>query len=166
MTNLRKAVFLDRDGIVNRERSDYVKNLDELEIFTNVADCVKILKKEGFLVVIVTNQSAINRGKTTHEQLSKIHNAVQNYFRNNETNVDGFYYCPHKPDENCDCRKPKPGLLLKAACELNIDLKSSWFIGNNDSDVQAGSSVGCKSIKVIEQNELLPAVQKILKECQ
>jgi len=166
MTNLRKAVFLDRDGIVNRERSDYVKNLDELDIFTNVADCVKILKKSGFLVVIVTNQSAINRGKTTHEQLSEIHNAIQNYFRNNETNVDGFYYCPHRPDENCNCRKPKPGLLIKAARELNIDLKSSWFIGNNDSDVQAGSSVGCKSIKVAVQNELLPAIQKILKECQ
>jgi len=164
MTNLRKAVFLDRDGIVNRERSDYVKTLDELEIFTNVADCVKILKKGGFLVVIVTNQSAVNRGKITHEQLSEIHNAIQNYFRKNETNVDGFYYCPHRPDENCNCRKPKPGLLLKAARELNIDLKSSWFIGNNDSDIQAGSSVGCKSIKVVEQDELFLAIQKILKD--
>jgi len=164
MANLRKAVFLDRDGIINRERSDYVKTLDELEIFTNVSDCVKILKKGGFLVVVVTNQSAINRGKITHEQLSEIHNAIQNYFRNNETNVDGFYYCPHRPDENCNCRKPKPGLLLKAARELNIDLKSSWFIGNNDSDIQAGSSVGCKSIKVVEQDELFLAIQKILKD--
>jgi len=164
MTKLHKAVFFDRDGIINKERLDYVKTLDELEIFPNVADCISSLKKAGFLVVVVTNQSAINRGMTTHEKLLEIHNEIQNFLKKYGTKVDGFYYCPHKPDENCNCRKPKPGLLLKAADELNIDLKSSWLIGNNDSDLQASSSVGCKSIKVVEQDELFLAIQKILKD--
>lgn len=161
---MHKAVFFDRDGVINRERSDYVKTLDELEIYPNVADCIKILKKKGFLAVVITNQSAINRGKSTEEQLAKIHNAIQNNCKNNGTKIDGFYHCPHRPDENCDCRKPKPGLLLKASHELNIDLKSSWLIGNNASDIQAGLSVGCKSIKIVEQSELPSVVQQILKE--
>lgn len=166
MTKICKAVFFDRDGVINMERSDYVKTSDELEIFPNVADCIRILKKEGFLAVVITNQSAINRGKTTEEQLTKIHNAIQNHCENNGTKIDGFYYCPHRPDENCNCRKPKSGLLLKASHELNIDLKSSWLIGNDDSDIEAGLSVGCKSIKIVEQNELPSVVRKILKECQ
>lgn len=164
MNNPNKAVFFDRDGVINKERTDYVKTLDELEVFPNVVNCVIDLKKAGFLVVIVTNQSAINRGKTTEEHLSKIHNSIQSICENNGTKIDGFYFCPHRPDENCNCRKPKPGLLLKAAQELNIDLRSSWLIGNNDSDVQAGVTVGCRSIKIVEQSELPSIVQKIMIE--
>ena len=160
--NKSKTIFLDRDGVINKERSDYVKSISELEIFPNVAKNVELLKNAGFLVVIITNQSAINRGLITHEMVSQIHGSIQNYLKANGTYVDGFFYCPHKPDENCNCRKPKSGLLNKAILELNIDVNSSWMIGDNDSDIEASISIGCKAIKIDNNFSLDNAVDKIL----
>jgi len=160
--NKSKTIFLDRDGVINKERSDYVKSISELEIFPNVAKNVELLKNAGFLVVIITNQSAINRGLITHEMVSQIHDSIQNYLKANGTYVDGFFYCPHKPDENCNCRKPKSGLLNKAILELNIDINSSWMIGDNDSDIEASTSIGCKAIKIDNNFSLDNAVDKIL----
>ena len=160
--NKLKTVFLDRDGVINKERNDYVKSISELEIFPNVAKNVELLKNAGFLVVIITNQSAINRGLITHEMVSQIHSSIQNYLKANGTYVDGFFYCPHKPDENCNCRKPKSGLLNKAILELNIDVNSSWMIGDNDSDIEASTSIGCKAIKIDNNFSLDNAVDKIL----
>ena len=160
--NKSKTVFLDRDGVINKERSDYVKSISELEIFPNVAKNVELLKNAGFLVVIITNQSAINRGLITHEMVNQIHSSIQNYLKANGTYVDGFFYCPHKPDENCNCRKPKSGLLNNAILELNIDINSSWMIGDNDSDIEASTSIGCKAIKIDNNFSLDNAVDKIL----
>lgn len=158
----RKAIFLDRDGVVNKNRRDYVKNISELEILPNVSESIKKLKDFGFLVLVITNQSAINRGMTSHEDLEKIHETIQMYLKTNETFIDAFYYCPHKPEENCVCRKPKPGLLIKAAKELKIDLRSSWMIGDQDSDVEAGDLAGCNSIKICPGFELRDAVEVII----
>jgi histidinol-phosphate phosphatase family protein len=163
MNRLHKTVFFDRDGVLNKERTDYVKSVDELEIFPNVAENVKILKKSGFKIVVITNQSAINRDLMTHEDLNKIHFTIQNHFQKNGTKIDAFYYCPHRPDENCECRKPKPGLFFKASKELNLDLKNSWMIGNNESDMQAAQLAGCKSIKINNYSKIDSAVDQILK---
>ena len=160
--NKLKTIFLDRDGVINKERNDYVKSISELEIFPNIAKNVELLKNAGFLVVIITNQSAINRGLITHEMVNQIHSSIQNYLKANGTRVDGFFYCPHKPDENCNCRKPKSGLLNKAILELNIDVNSSWMIGDNDSDIEASTSIGCKAIKISNNFSLDNAVDKIL----
>ena len=160
--NKLKTVFLDRDGVINKERNDYVKSISELEIFPNVAKNVELLKNAGFLVVIITNQSAINRGLITHEMVHKIHGSIQNHLKKNGTCVDGFFYCPHKPDENCNCRKPKSGLLHQAILELNIDLNSSWMIGDSNSDIEAAISIGCKAIKIDNNFSLDNAVDKIL----
>ena len=160
--NKLKTVFLDRDGVINKERSDYIKSISELEIFPNVAKNIELLKNAGFLVVVITNQSAINRGLITHEMVNQIHSSIQNYLKANGTCVDGFFYCPHKPDENCNCRKPKSGLLNKAILELNIDVNSSWMIGDNDSDIEASTSIGCKAIKIDNSFSLDNAVDKIL----
>ena len=160
--NKLKTIFLDRDGVINKERNDYVKSISELEIFPNVAKNVELLKNAGFLVVIITNQSAINRGLITHEMVNQIHSSIQNYLKANGTHVDGFFYCPHKPDENCNCRKPKSGLLNNAILELNIDINSSWMIGDNDSDIEASTSIGCKAIKIDNNFSLDNAVDKIL----
>lgn len=162
MNEPRKTVFLDRDGVINKERSDYVKTVDELEIFPHVAKLIKKLKDGGFLVVVITNQSAINRGLTTHENVQKIHQTIQDYLRKNGTFIDCFFYCPHKPNENCNCRKPKPGLLKEALKELNIDIKSSWLLGDDDTDIQAASSIGFKSIMIRSQVEFEEAVNQIL----
>lgn len=162
MNKHNKAIFLDRDGVINKEKSTYVKTVSELEIFPNVENSVRKLKDAGFLIIVVTNQSAINRGLTNHHNISEIHSNIQEHFKKNNTSIDGFYYCPHRPDENCSCRKPKPGLLLKAADELKIDLKSSWMIGDNDSDVEAAESAGCRSIKINHDVSFATAVQQIL----
>ena len=112
--NKLKTVFLDRDGVINQERSDYVKSISELEIYPNVAKNIKLLKDAGFLVIVITNQSAVNRGIVTHETINQIHNSIQDHLKKYGTFLDGFYYCPHTPNENCNCRKPKPGLLQQA----------------------------------------------------
>ena len=160
--NKLKTVFVDRDGVINQERSDYVKSISELEIYPNVAKNIKLLKDAGFLVVVITNQSAINRGIITHEMVKQIHNSIQVHLKKNGTFLDGFYYCPHTPDENCNCRKPKSGLLEKAILEFNVDLNSSWMIGDNDSDIEAADSIGCKTIKISNNFSLDNAVEKIL----
>ena len=160
--NKLKTVFLDRDGVINQERSDYVKSISELEIYPNVAKNIKLLKDAGFLVVVITNQSAVNRGIVTPEMINQIHNSIQNHLKKYGTFLDGFYYCPHIPNENCNCRKPKSGLLEKAILELNIDLNSSWMIGDSDSDIEAADSIGCKAIKINDNFSLDNAVEKIL----
>ena len=161
MNNL-KTVFVDRDGVINQERSDYVKSISELEIYPNVAKNLKLLKDAGFLVVVITNQSAVNRGIITHEMINQIHNSIQDHLKKYGTFLDGFYYCPHTPDENCNCRKPKSGLFQQAILELNIDLNSSWMIGDSDSDIEAADSIGCKAIKINDNFSLDNAVEKIL----
>jgi len=162
MNELKKAVFFDRDGVINKERKDYVKTVHELEIFPNVAKSIKLLKNQGFSIVVVSNQSAINRGYTNHDNVKAIHNKLQEYLLQNETSIDAFYYCPHRPDENCECRKPKPGLLLKAIQELKIDPSQSWIIGNNESDITAGKNVGCRTIKIDSSANLDVAIKQIL----
>jgi D-glycero-D-manno-heptose 1,7-bisphosphate phosphatase len=162
MDNFNKAVFLDRDGVINKERKDYVKTIDDLELLPGVPEAIKKLKEAGFLVVVITNQSAINRGLTNHVNVKQIHSTIQDWLLHKNTSLDGFYYCPHRPDENCDCRKPKPGLLIKASNDLNIDLKSSWMIGNNDSDMMAAQLAGCKMVKINTDSDLLVAVKKII----
>lgn len=162
MNNFCKAIFLDRDGVINKERSDYVKTIDELVILDDIASPIKKLKDNGFLVMVVTNQSAINRGLTTRQHVEHIHATIQEYLQKNGTQIDAFYYCPHRPDEHCDCRKPKPGLLKQAINDFKIDITSSWMVGDRDSDIEAARMIGCKSIKVTSNSGLNNAVQSIL----
>jgi histidinol-phosphate phosphatase family protein len=164
MSKKNKAIFLDRDGVINKERSDYVKTVKELEIFSDIWVPVKRLKDAGFLIIIITNQSAINKKLTTHKKVQEIHLEIQKHLNENGTSIDEFYYCPHTPAENCDCRKPKTGMLLEALDDFKIDLKSSWFIGDCDSDMEAAIKVGCKHIKITSEISLSKAVEKIFKE--
>jgi len=162
MNKLNKAIFLDRDGVINKERKDYVKNIDELELDPNLSDYLIQLKNLGFLVIVITNQSAINRNLTTHENVQSIHKYIQKMLHSKNTSIDSFYYCPHRPDENCDCRKPKIGLLIKAKLDFQIDIKSSWFLGDSDSDIEAAKKFGCKHIKISPNYSLKNAIQEIL----
>ena len=162
MIKQNKAIFLDRDGVINKKRDDYVKSINELEIFPDIGEGILNLKKMGFLIIVITNQSIINRKIIAVEELEKIHLSIQNNLKENSCNIDRFYFCPHTPNENCNCRKPKSGLLINAASDMNIDLKSSWMIGDNDSDIIAGENVGCKSIKIKNNYELENVVKIIL----
>jgi len=159
---MNKAVFLDRDGIINKERKDYVKTIDELEIFENISWCIKQLKKNNYLVIVITNQSAINRGLIDIQKIDEIHAEIQRYLAKFNTEIDAFYFCPHRPDENCFCRKPNPGLIIQASNDFDIDLKSSWMIGDNESDILSGQNAGCHTLKISHNNELISSINQIL----
>ena len=160
----KKAIFLDRDGVINKKRDDYVKSIEELEIFPNIAKYLKILKDNGFLLIIVTNQSAVNRGVLSIERLEKINRFLIKQLEKEGCKIDDVFYCPHRPDEGCDCRKPKSGLLQQASTKYKIDLKQSWIIGDCDSDIEAGKNVGCRGIKININESILKSVNHILKE--
>ncbi|MGI0009880.1 MAG: D-glycero-beta-D-manno-heptose 1,7-bisphosphate 7-phosphatase [Nitrosopumilaceae archaeon] len=158
------AIFLDRDGVINQERKNYVKNLDEFLILDGVADAIKILKQNNFLVIVITNQSVINRNLLSIEMLDKIHAHLQNYLKKNGTYIDAIYYCPHLPEDNCSCRKPKPGLLLQAVRDFQINLEKSWMIGNSITDIDTAKVVGCNWILLEKGQNLLQAVKKLVSD--
>lgn len=160
---MKKAVFLDRDGLINKERRDYVKSIEEFQILDNIPEAIKMLKEKGFLVIVITNQSAINRGLVTIETLNEIHNYFQKFLKENNTSIDDFYFCPHRPNENCQCRKPNPGMLIKAAQEHDIDMNQSFMIGNSLTDVQAAEKAGCKGILLNHNQTLLELITDSIK---
>jgi D-glycero-D-manno-heptose 1,7-bisphosphate phosphatase len=159
LLKMKKAIFLDRDGVINLEKKDYVKSIKEFQIIDKVPKAIVELKKKGFLVIVITNQSAINRGRLTIKILNEIHNHLQEILKDNDTSIDDFYFCPHRPDENCLCRKPKPGLLLQAAKHHKIDLKNSFFIGDSQTDIEAAKDAGCKYILLKNNQKLMDIVK-------
>ena len=145
---MKKAIFLDRDGVINKNREDYVKNWEEFIFLPSVLEAIKILTQQKFLIFIITNQSCIGRGIISKEDLEVIHKKMLEKIVNAEGKITKIYYCPHKPEDNCDCRKPKPGMFLKAAQEFDIDLTETYFIGDNITDALAAKNAGCKFIFV------------------
>ena len=158
LSHRQKAVFLDRDGTLNKYVG-FLRDISELELIDGVTDAVKEINASGYLAVVVTNQPVIARGEVTVPELNEIHNKLETLLGNDGAYIDGLYYCPHHPDKGfegeipelkfeCDCRKPKPGMLIKASEDLNIDLGSSWMIGDGKNDVEAGRNAGCKTIYI------------------
>ena len=158
----RKTIFLDRDGVINEEKKDYVKNLKEFKIIDGSLQAIKLLKNNNFRVIIITNQSAINRGLLSVEKLNEIHDFLKNKLLDLDITLDGIYFCPHTPNENCMCRKPKPGLLQQAISELDINVKDSLMIGDSQTDIDAANSIGCKSILLNKNQNLLQVVKELL----
>lgn len=175
LRNKQRAVFLDRDGTINVKK-EFLVNYEEIELIEGAAEAIRAINNSGYLAMIVTNQPQIARGECPFEQLQMIHNKLESELGNHGAFVDGIYFCPHHTDRgfdgerveykiNCDCRKPKPGLLKKAAEDFNIDLSQSFMIGDSNIDIQAGISAGCKDCILIETNapsELRNAVNSIL----
>ena len=161
MIKKNKAIFLDRDGVLNKNRNDYVKSINELEIFSNIAEEISKLKMKGFLIIVITNQSAVNRKIITIKELEEIHLIIQKFLMKSNTSIDKFYFCPHRPNENCDCRKPKPGLILQAMNEFSINASKSWMVGDSKTDIQAGEKAGCKTI-FLKKNDSFANILKII----
>jgi histidinol-phosphate phosphatase family protein len=159
-----KAVFLDRDGVLTRERPDYVKTPEELEILPGIGPPLHDLREHGFRLVIVTNQSVVGRGKATNTEMGRIHDKLRSELRRMGCYVDAIYYCPHRPEEGCSCRKPEPGLILRAGKDLGIDVATSWLIGDKEIDLEAAKRAGCRGVR-IETNagDLQKAVSKIIR---
>lgn len=147
MHNLKRAVFLDRDGTI-AEDVPYCSRVEDFKILPSVSQAIRLLKKHGFSTILITNQSGIARGYFTGEMLSLIHQKMQDELELYDAQVDAIYFCPHHPDDRCGCRKPKPALILQAAREMGIDLKSSYMVGDHDRDVAAGRDAGCRTLLV------------------
>lgn len=157
---MQPAVFLDRDGVINENRDDYVKDWTEVRFIPGALEALARLSSLPFSIVLITNQSAIGRGILTLEQVESIHRRLVTEIQVHGGRIDGVYYCPHHPDAGCDCRKPQPGLLYRAARELELDLARSYLIGDAISDVEAALAAGCRPILVLtgrgrEQRALL-----------
>jgi len=144
-----KAAFLDRDGTINRMlEDDYVKTWEELELLPGAAEAIRALNAKGYLVILVTNQRGIGKGVMTEEDLEQIHRRMRHELAAAGAQIDDIFYCPHNIEDECPCRKPKPGLLLEAQAKWDIDLDRSVLIGDMESDMEVGRAVGCATIKV------------------
>ncbi|MGB9734576.1 MAG: D-glycero-beta-D-manno-heptose 1,7-bisphosphate 7-phosphatase [Conexivisphaera sp.] len=143
----RPAVFLDRDGVICYD-VHYMRSPDQFELMPGVAEGIRRLNGAGFLVVVATNQSGIRRGYFTEEDLARIHARMLEELGRRGARIDAIYYCPCLPEEDCECRKPRPGMLLRAAEELGIDLGRSYMVGDKALDVEAGRAAGCTTVLV------------------
>jgi D,D-heptose 1,7-bisphosphate phosphatase len=174
LRNLQKAVFLDRDGTINKYIG-FLTKPDQLELIPGAAKAIKKINKSGYLAIVVSNQPVIARGDCTFEELQTIHDKMETELGKEGAFLDAIYFCPHHTDKgfpgerleykvDCECRKPKPGLLLEAAKDWNIDLLESYMIGDSDSDVEAGENAKVKgTLKIVrnKDNSLLHALQDI-----
>ncbi len=156
LRNKQRAVFLDRDGTINKYVG-FLRSPEKLELLPGAAEAIKRINKTGYLAIVVTNQPVIARGEITVEQLDEIHNKLETLLGQEGAYLDAIYYCPHHPDKgfpgeipelkiDCDCRKPKPGMLLQAAKDFNIDLNQSIMVGDDERDMEAGRAAGCRTV--------------------
>lgn len=176
LTNKQKAFFLDRDGTIN-DHIGFLRDIDDFKLIPGVAEAIRMINNSGYLAIVVTNQPVIARGEVTVEQLDEIHRKMATLLGKEGAYIDALYYCPHHPDRgfegevpelkiDCDCRKPKPGMLLRAAEDFNIDLASSFMIGDSERDVDAGLNAGCRAVRIPANtpDALRQCVEQILEQ--
>ena len=162
LRNRQKAIFLDRDGTINKYVG-FLTSHEQFELIPGITDIIRLINKSGYLAIVVTNQPIIARGECTWDELQKIHEKMGTELGKQGAFLDAIYICPHHPDKgfegerieykvNCSCRKPNAGLLFQAARDFNIDLSESYMIGDSDRDIQAGNNAGCKQSIKVERN--------------
>lgn len=152
----RKAIFLDRDGVINQKVPDtrYITRVSEFHFLPGVGEALSIFKNLGFLLVLITNQRGIARGLMTGEDLDAVHDHMQRELGKQYAPLDAIYHCPHEEFEYCNCRKPEPGMILAASKDLNIDLEASYMVGDSVCDIGAGQGAGVKTICIgLEKHE-------------
>lgn len=158
LMNKQKAIFLDRDGTLN-EYVGFLRNIDDFKLLPGVCEAIRKINASGYLAILATNQPMIARGEVTFDELREIHNKMETLLGEQGAYLDAVYFCPHHPDKGyegeipelkiaCECRKPKPGMLLQAAKKFNIDLSSSWMVGDFETDIMAGKAAGCKTVLI------------------
>jgi len=159
----QKVVFLDRDGVINQKASedDYVKDWSEFHFLSGAIEALSLLTQEGYDIYVVTNQRGIARGIMREHDLKAIHDKLKEELEKHGAKIKQIYYCPHGRDRGCECRKPKPGLLFRAASEHNINLTKAIFIGDDERDLQAGNAAGCTTVLVTPEKNLLKIVDTL-----
>lgn len=175
LKNKQKAIFLDRDGTINKYVG-YLRNIDNFELIEGVSEAVKLINQSGYLAIVVTNQPVIARGEVSWDELHEIHRKMETLLGKDGAYIDGIYICPHHPDKgfegerpeykfDCECRKPKPGLLLQAAKDFNIDLSESYMIGDDNRDMKAGDNAKVKGCLRVDEKKpmcLFTIIKKLL----
>lgn len=158
LKNKQKAIFLDRDGTLNKYVG-FLRNIEQFDLIPGTEEAIRKINESGYLAIVVTNQPVIARGEVSLEELEEIHNKLETLLGLKGAYVDAIYYCPHHPHKGyegerseykieCECRKPKPGMLLEAAEDFNIDLSQSWMVGDGENDIIAGIAAGCQTALV------------------
>jgi len=165
---LKNIVFIDRDGVINRDSPDYIKSWAEFKFIPGSIDAIKLLTLNGFVVILITNQSVINRNMVSLDGLEYIHSMMKSAVNSGGGEIKDIFYCPHIPEDRCDCRKPETGLIRRAQKTYHIDLASSVMVGDSVKDIMCASNAGCsKSIlvktgkgvdseKILAQKKLFP----------
>ena len=153
-----KTIFLDRDGVINKD-INYLHKINDFEFIDGIFDACLHFQSLSYKIIIITNQSGISRGYYTESDYQKITQWMLNQFKYKNINILDIFHCPHGPDSNCDCRKPKPGMYLKAKAKHNTDMEKSWMIGDNERDIIAANSAGIdntilvRSVHRIEESQ-------------
>ena len=160
LLGMHKAIFLDRDGTLNTDSKNYIKSLDEFVLFPYTIPALKIFQDLGYKIVIITNQACVGKGLTTRAKVEEIHEYLLSEAKNQGINIAGIYYCPHRSEDNCTCRKPQLQNVLLAANEHGIDLARSYFIGDSPRDIETGNRAGCRTIFIRSGVRRYSAAQK------
>ena len=179
LQNRQKAIFLDRDGTINKYVG-FLRNIDDFVLLPDAAEAIKKINSSGYLAIVITNQPVIARGDLSLPELERIHSKMETLLGREGAYLNGIYYCPHHPHKGyegeipelkvvCDCRKPKPGMILRACADFNVSLDESWMIGDGENDVLCGKAAGCKTVLIGKKdfgqsfsvNNLLEAVERI-----
>lgn len=150
MKEKNKAIFLDRDGVINKEVS-HLSDPDNFVFIKGSIEALKILRELGYLLIVITNQAGIARGLFDEETLAKIHDKMKGILKENDIIIDDIFYCPHHPEftGSCNCRKPKPGMILSAQERYNINLNESFMVGDTLGDIETGYNAKCKTVLVM-----------------
>jgi D-glycero-D-manno-heptose 1,7-bisphosphate phosphatase len=150
MELLRKVVFLDRDGTINRDSAEYIKSRSEFDFIPGSIDAIKNLTAHGFTSIVITNQSALARKYVSPEELDAMHDLMINTVASYGGKITDVLYCPHMPDDGCDCRKPAPGLIFQARQKYNIDLADAIVVGDSLKDIECGRNAGCGTTVLVK----------------
>jgi D,D-heptose 1,7-bisphosphate phosphatase len=143
-----RTAFLDRDGTIIEDK-DFIKTPDEIEFLQGSIEAIKILRKLDYKIIVISNQSGIGRGILTEEMVEKVNESFLERLKKENAEIDGLYFCPHSPEDNCDCRKPETGLIKRAMAEHKLDLKDAVVIGDKLSDVELGKKLRAKTVLVL-----------------
>ena len=160
---MNKAIFLDRDGVINKERGDYTWRIKDFIFNESIFEFLKQLQKKGYLFIIITNQGGISKEIYSHKDFSELNDFMFKEFKSQNINITDLYYCPHHNNvEKCLCRKPNSLMLEKAIARYNIDINKSYFIGDSERDILAGEKVGVKSILIEKNSDLTKILKDII----
>lgn len=157
----KKVVFLDRDGVINKDSPAYIKSWDEFEFLPGSLEAIQQLTLNHFEIIIITNQSAVNRKLITKDQLETMHRRLNKAVESKGGKIRGIYFCPHTPDEGCTCRKPNPGLIYRARQKYQIDPASSVMVGDSVKDIECARNAGCRYSILVKTGNGIEA-EKIL----